>query len=75
MVKRILEWKQKGSRQTGRPRIRWLDDVMMNVKNWKELALNRRLAMTWLRKPKPTNGCKANGRRSIQLGAALIIIK
>jgi hypothetical protein len=32
---------------TGRPRIRWLDDVcndmkLMNVKNWKELALNRK---------------------------------
>jgi hypothetical protein len=32
---------------TGRPRIRWLDDVcndtkVMIVKNWKELALNRK---------------------------------
>lgn len=29
MAKRILDWKQKRSRQTERPRIRWLDDVMI----------------------------------------------
>jgi hypothetical protein len=38
-----------GNRRTGRPRIRWLDDVckvtkVLNVKEWKELALNRK---TW----------------------------
>jgi hypothetical protein len=47
MVKRMLEWKPMGSLWTGRPRIRWLDDVcndmkVMDVKNWKELALNRK---------------------------------
>ena len=31
----------------------------MTVNNWKELALNRSW-MTWLRKPKPKKGCKAN---------------
>jgi hypothetical protein len=34
-------------RKAGRPRIRWLDDAcsdlkVMNVNNWKELALNRK---------------------------------
>jgi hypothetical protein len=43
-VKRILEWRPMGSQQTGRPRITWLDDLctdskIMNVKNWKALAL------------------------------------
>jgi hypothetical protein len=44
VVKRILEWRPVGSQQTGRPRITWLDDLctgrkIMNVKNWKALAL------------------------------------
>jgi hypothetical protein len=48
IVKRILEWKPVGSLWAGRPRIGWLDDVcnsmkVMNVKNWKELVLKRRL--------------------------------
>jgi len=34
---------------------------VVKVKSWKELAL-KRLGTTWLRKPKPTNGCKSNGR-------------
>jgi hypothetical protein len=35
---------------------------VVKVKSWKELGLNR-LGTTWLRKPKPTKGCKSNGRR------------
>jgi hypothetical protein len=43
--KSVLECKSMGSRQTGRQRIRWLDDVcndmkVRNVKNLKETALN-----------------------------------
>jgi hypothetical protein len=46
--KRILEWKPMGIRRTGRPRIKWLDDVcndmmVLNVKNWIELAMNRKV--------------------------------
>jgi hypothetical protein len=42
----ISNWKPVGSRRTGKPRIRWLDNEcsdmkVMNVKIWKELALNR----------------------------------
>jgi hypothetical protein len=41
------------SRQIGKPRVRWLDDMcnelkVLNVKNWKELTLNK-LGMVWLR--------------------------
>jgi hypothetical protein len=64
-AKRILEWKPMGSRPLGRPRLRWLDDVcddlkVLEVRNWKELAMDRK---TCLGKLKPTNGCSANGRR------------
>jgi len=42
----ILEWKQIGRLQTGRPRIRWLDDMcddmkVIDVRNLKELELYR----------------------------------
>jgi len=57
--KRILEWKPRRRRWTRTPRIRWLDDerndTVMNTNNWKELG------MTWLRKLKPTKGCKLLG--------------
>jgi hypothetical protein len=47
MIKIISEWKPLASRWTGRPRIRRLDDVcndlkVMNINNWKKLALNRK---------------------------------
>jgi hypothetical protein len=47
MIKIILEFKPVVSRRTGRPRMRWLDDVcndlkLMNINNWKKLALNRK---------------------------------
>jgi len=29
--KTILEWKQMGRLQTGRPRIRWLNDVYVTI--------------------------------------------
>jgi hypothetical protein len=46
-AKRILEWKPMGSRPLGRPRLCWLDDVcddlkVLKVRNWKELAMDRK---------------------------------
>jgi len=46
---KLLDWKTIGTRQVGRPRQRWQDDVMedlkmLKVKNWKEAAKDRR---TW----------------------------
>jgi hypothetical protein len=35
------------------------------VRNWEELAMDRKFGMNCLRKPKPTKGCSANGRRRI----------
>ena len=46
---KILDWRPKGTRPVGRPRQRWQEDVMedlkkLKVKNWKETAKGRR---TW----------------------------
>jgi hypothetical protein len=40
-VKKLTEWEPCSSRQVGRPRLRWLDQVeedlkMMKVRNWRE---------------------------------------
>jgi hypothetical protein len=48
-AKRLIDWKPMGSRLVGRPRQRWQEDVMENlkswkIKNWKETAKDRR---TW----------------------------
>jgi hypothetical protein len=46
---KLLDWKPMGTRAVGRPRQRWQEDVMedlkkLKVKNWKETAKDRR---TW----------------------------
>ena len=43
---KIKRWKPMSKRPTGRPKIRWEDDVLediksMNVHNWKNIAQNR----------------------------------
>jgi len=45
-VKKIKKWKPIGKRPTGRPKLRWEDDVLediknMNVCNWKKVAQDR----------------------------------
>jgi hypothetical protein len=47
IAKIILEYKSLGSRPLGRPRLRLLDDVCddrkaLKVRNWKELAMDRK---------------------------------
>jgi len=46
---KLLDWRPVGTRPVGRPRKRWQEDVMedlkkLKVKNWKETAKDRR---TW----------------------------
>jgi len=46
---KLLDWKPMGIRLGGRPRQRWQEDVMedlkkLNIKNWKKVAKDRR---TW----------------------------
>jgi len=48
-TRKLLDWKPMGIRPVGRPRQRWQEDVMGNlkklkVKNWKEIAKDR---ITW----------------------------
>jgi hypothetical protein len=45
-VKKIKRWKPMSKRSIGRPKIRWEDGVLediksMNVRNWKNVAQNR----------------------------------
>jgi hypothetical protein len=45
-VKKIKRWKPMSKRSIGRPRLRWEDDVLediksMNVRNWKNVGQNR----------------------------------
>ena len=46
-ARKILDFKSMGFRPVGRPRQRWQEDVMedlkkLKVKNWKEMAMDRR---------------------------------
>jgi hypothetical protein len=46
-TRKLLDWKPMGIRPVGRPRQRWQEDVMedlkkLKVKNWKETAKGRR---------------------------------
>ena len=45
-VKKIKRWKPMSKRPIGRPKLRWEDDILediksMNVRNWKNVAQNR----------------------------------
>ena len=48
-TRKLLDWKLMGTKPVGRPRQRWQEDVMedlkmLQVRNWKEKAKDRR---TW----------------------------
>ena len=58
---KILDWRPMGSRPVGRPRQRWHEDVMEdlkkpNVKNWKEIAKDRRTWRDFAEKAKTHKG-------------------
>ena len=47
-TRKLLDWKPMANRPVGRPRQRWQEDVMedlkrLKIKNWKEIAKNRRI--------------------------------
>jgi hypothetical protein len=46
-TRKLLDWKPMGTRPVRRPRQRWQEDVMkdlkkLKIKNWKETAKDRR---------------------------------
>jgi len=46
IVQKIKRWKRMSKRPIGRPKIRWEDDVLediksINLSNWKKVAQNR----------------------------------
>ena len=58
---KLLDWKPMGTRSVGRPRQRWQEDVMedlkkMKVKNWKEIAKDRRIGRDLAEKAKTHKG-------------------
>ena len=69
MVKAIPSWKPISKRPTGRPKIRWEDDVKKHVQrlkvpNWKTLSRIEEDGKKWLRRPKLcTKSCRAVLRR------------
>ena len=59
MVKSITDWKPLGKKAKGKPRKRWMDDILDDTKNrttnWME---NARKGETWY-KVKHIKGCRA----------------
>ena len=68
MPKRVLKGKLYATRRIGRPRIRWLEDVIadlrrMGISGWMEKARNRDRWRGSLRRPRPTEGCSAEKKK------------
>jgi hypothetical protein len=60
-ARKLLDWKPMGTRPVGRPRQRWQEDVMedlknLKVKNWKESAKGRRTSRDLAEKAKIHKG-------------------
>jgi len=58
---KLLDWKPMGTRPVGRPRQRWQEDVMedlkkLKVKNWKETAKDSRTLRDLSEKAKTHKG-------------------
>jgi len=59
---KLLDWKPMGPRPVGRPKQRWQEDVMedlkekLKVKNWKETAKDRITRRNLVKKAKPHKG-------------------
>jgi len=63
---KLLDWKPMGTRPVGKPRQRWQEDVMedlkkLKAKNWKEAAKDRRTWRDLAERAKTHNkkGCSA----------------
>ena len=61
-TRKLLDWKPMGTRPVGKPRQRWQEGVMedlkkLKVKNWRETAKDRRTWRDLAERAKPTKGC------------------
>jgi hypothetical protein len=61
-LKKIFKTKLDGVRRVGRPKLHWEDGVdqdmrILEVRNWKKVALDRDEWADFLRRPGPTKGC------------------
>jgi hypothetical protein len=63
-ARRLLVWKPVGTRPVGRPRQRWQEDIMEDLKKLKiknktgrNQLRTEKLGEIWLRRRKPTKGC------------------
>ena len=80
MVKAIYSWKPISKRPTGRPKIRWEDDVKKDIQRLK-VQIGRPLSRIeedrrkWLRRPKLcTKSCRAFLRRIYAVAAAVVFL-
>jgi hypothetical protein len=58
---KLLDWKPMGTRPVRRPRQRWQEDVIedlkkLKIKNWKETAMDRRIWRDLAEKAKTHKG-------------------
>jgi hypothetical protein len=70
MPKMIFSQELEGPRRRGRPRKRWKEEVerdlhVLGVRRWRELATDKKKWRDIVDRPKPTEGCSANGRKNI----------
>jgi hypothetical protein len=64
ILRRIMDCKPEGRRRIGRPKLRWVDGVLHNmkkvgVKNWCTVSKDKEAWNRFFGKPIATLGCKA----------------
>ena len=64
IVQKIKRWKPMSKRPIGRPKTRWEDYVLediksINISNWEEVDRIEIVRRKWLSKPEPYIGCSA----------------
>jgi hypothetical protein len=60
-VEKVFDTRPEGTRETGEPKLRWEDAVIqdisaLEVKNWRDVAMNREDWMKPLKKSRPHTG-------------------
>jgi hypothetical protein len=63
ILQKVKRWKPLSKRPIGRPKIRWEDDVLediksINISNWKKVTQKEIVGRKWLSKPEPYIGCR-----------------